>query len=570
MKQIFIPGTKVLLTLFVLTTLWLPVKAQQPVIQYSAQISTGLSNPIDIVHAGDGSNRIFIVQRGGTIRVYSAALAYLGDFLTVTGISTGGEGGLLSMAFHPDYETNGLFFVYYTLPDLSLEIARYQVSVGNANIANAASKQVVINIAHPVNTNHNGGKLNFGADGYLYLGTGDGGGGGDVPNNAQNGNSLLGKMLRLNVTTTGTAPFYTIPPTNPYIGNAGVLDEIWALGLRNPWRWSFDRATNAMWIADVGQGEVEEVNYRASGSTGGINYGWRCYEGDSAYNTTGCLPASNYIAPIFGYGHNNITGGSSITGGYVYRGTEYPALAGFYICADYVSGNQWTIGPNGAGGWNVYQQISSTFPGNIATFGEAENGTLYAASLSGNTVYKVELASVLPLVLTDFTGLYRNGASELQWKTSSEEALAHFEVEFSTDGIRYEQAGKVIAANNSTGSTYQFRHETTQKGRILYRLNMVDHDGKARYSQIITVLSGKTARNLIYPTVVHNGVLQLSLEEAFYNMEIRNTAGQLVFRDDLQGKTGNMQVPVSGLAQGMYVVMLCNAANRFTGKFIIR
>ncbi len=312
------------------------VYAQQPVLQYSAQINTGLTNPIDIVHAGDASNRLFVVQRGGIIKVYSPTLTYIGDFLTVTGIGTGGEGGLLSMAFHPDYETNGFFFVYYTLPDLSLEIARYQVSAGNANVADAASKQVVLNIPHPTNNNHNGGKLNFGADGYLYLGTGDGGGGGDVPNNAQNGNSLLGKMLRLNVTTSATAPFYTIPPTNPYISDAGVLDEIYALGLRNPWRWSFDRNTNAMWIADVGQGEVEEVNYRASGSTGGINYGWRCYEGDSAYNTTGCQPAASYIPPIFGYGHNNTTGGFSITGGYVYRGYRIPCPGGLlHLCRLY-------------------------------------------------------------------------------------------------------------------------------------------------------------------------------------------------------------------------------------------
>lgn len=546
------------------------VTAQQPVLQYTAQISTGLSNPIDLVNASDGSNRLFVVQRGGTIRVYSAAMAYLGDFLTVTGIGTGGEGGLLSMAFHPNYATNGFFYVYYTLPDLSLEIARYQVSTGNANIADAASKQVVITIPHPVNNNHNGGKLQFGNDGYLYLGTGDGGGAGDVPNNAQNGNTLLGKMLRLNVTTSITAPFYTIPPTNPFISDAGVLDEIWALGLRNPWRWSFDRANGDMWIADVGQGVVEEVNHRAANVTGGINYGWRCYEGDSTYNTTGCQPSSNYVAPIFGYGHNNTTGGFSITGGYVYRGTEYPGLVGYYICADYISGNQWTIGSDGSGGWNVYQQVSATFPGNIATFGEAENGTLYAASLTGNTVYKVQLAAVLPLVLTHFSGSYRQGASELQWETASEQALSHFDVEYSSDGIRYEKAGKVIASNSAQGGKYQFRHETLQKGTLYYRLNMVDNDGTARYSQILSLATGGTPRNLVYPTLVEDGRLRFSVEEAFQQLEIRNTNGTLVHRQSLDGKTGAFSIPVSGLAQGMYFVQLSNGNSAFNSKFIIR
>ncbi len=545
--------------------------AQQPVLQYSARISTGLSNPIDIVNAGDGSNRLFVVQRGGTIRVYSAAMAYLGDFLTVTGIGTGGEGGLLSMAFHPNYATNGLFYVYYTLPNLSLEIARYQVSAGNTNVADAASKQVVLNIPHPTNNNHNGGKLHFGADGYLYLGTGDGGGGGDVPNNAQNGNSLLGKMLRLNVTTGATAPFYTIPPDNPYITDPGVLDEIWAIGLRNPWRWSFDRSNGNMWIADVGQGAVEEVNYRPAGSTGGINYGWRCYEGDSTYNTTGCQPASAYVSPIFGYGHNNANGGFSITGGYVYRGTEYPGLAGFYICADYISGNQWTIGPNGTGGWNVFQQVSATFPGNIATFGEAENGTLYAASLTGNTVYKVELATVLPLVLTRFTGKYYNGASDLQWETASEQALSHFDIAYSTDGIRYETIGKVTAQNSANGGRYHFRHETDQKGDLYYRLNMTDINGESRYSPILRIATGTEPRNLVYPTLVEDGSLRFLLEEAFEQLEIRNTNGQLVYKESLEGKPGSFTIPVSGLAPGLYFVLLHNGGNNaFRSKFIMR
>lgn len=541
----------------------------QPVIDYSAQISTGLSSPIDIVNAADGTNRVFVVQRGGTIKVYNQTLGSLGDYLTVTGISTSGEGGLLSVAFHPAYETNGFVFVYYTLPNNSLEIARYHVDAVNTNMADPASKVVLLNIPHPGQTNHNGGKLNFGADGMLYLGTGDGGGTGDPNNNAQNGNSLLGKMLRLNVTTSTTAPYYTIPPDNPYLNNAGVLDEIYALGLRNPWRWSFDRTTNDMWIADVGQGEVEEVNHRAATATGLINYGWRCYEGDSTYNTTGCLPAGNYLPPIFGYGHN-ASGGQSITGGYVYRGTEFPALNGYYICADYISGNQWIIGSNGAGGWNVYQQNAAAFPDNIVTYGEAENGVLYAASLTGNTVYKVIVNTVLPVTLTDFKGVYANGNAVLQWTTTMEANTKAFEVEYSYDGIRYDKAGTVAAQNEPLGATYTFTHPIELTGRILYRLKMADRDGSFKYSNIITLTHNAAHKNLVYPTIVTDGILHLALDTDFSTIEIRNTSGAQVFKQALAQTAGNTMVNiVKQLAPGMYLVVLSGHKDRIVTRIMV-
>lgn len=550
--------------------LWaLPQTAtSQPVIQYSAAISSGLTSPIDIVNASDGSNRLFIVQRGGSIRVYNQSLGFISNFLTVTGIGTAGEGGLLSLAFHPDYETNGYFYVYYTLPDLSLEIARYQVSSTNPDSADAASKQVVLNIPHPTNSNHNGGKLLFGTDGYLYLGTGDGGGSGDVPNNAQNGNSLLGKMLRLNVTTTATAPFYTIPPTNPYTSDPNVLDEIWALGLRNPYRWSFDRSNGDMWIADVGQGAFEEINQRTAATSGSINYGWRCYEGNTAYNTAGCLSASSYVAPIFAYGHNSTTGGFAVTGGFVYRGPDYPALNGYYICADYVSGNQWTIGPNGAGGWNIFQQNSAAFPGNISAYGEAENGTLYAASLTGNAVYKVELSTILPLTLASFGGEYRNSTTYLEWETRSEEALSHFEVEYSSDGIRYTYAGSVTARNKP--SAYDFSHYIPLNGKLLYRLKMVDQDGKFRYSNIIAVNAGSGSRNLVYPNVIKDGTLHLVLQETVEELRIVTMNGTVVMHQNLEALTGAHSISLSGLAAGMYFVHLQGSGKREVQKIVVQ
>jgi glucose/arabinose dehydrogenase len=230
--------------------LFLNPVAAQPALSLTPVITTGLSSPIQFVHAGDGSNRIFIVQQGATIKVYDASFNYLSDFLTVSNVTVGGERGLLSMAFHPAYASNGFSYVYYTNTAGDLELARYHVS-SDANVADAASKVVLITIPHPTNSNHNGGELHFGADGYLYLSTGDGGGGGDVPNNAQNTAVLLGKMLRFNVNTSNVSPYYTIPAGNPF-GN-----EIYDLGLRNPFRWSFDRLTKDMWIGDVGQDSFE-------------------------------------------------------------------------------------------------------------------------------------------------------------------------------------------------------------------------------------------------------------------------------------------------------------------------
>lgn len=382
--------------IFILFTL---VAKAQPVISYNSVIS-GLSSPVDIVNAGDGTNRIFVVEQGsgGTaaIKVYSAAYASLGTFLTVTGISTGGEQGLLSMAFHPNYENNGFFWVYYTNSAGNLEVSRYKVSAGNPNIADAASKQVVITIPHPGQTNHNGAKLNFGSDGFLYFATGDGGGSGDPNNNAQNGNNLLGKMLRINARIDTAATLYTVPASNPFVSNPNVLDEIWALGLRNPFRWSFDRLNDNMWIGDVGQGQKEEVNYRTAAQSAGVNYGWRCYEGTLTFNTNGCLSQSNYIAPVFEY--NNLQGNNtpaSVVGGFVYRGTAHPSMQGYYYCCDVYTGNLYKI--------NITNFSSSTqtgLPTLVVGFGETEAGELLAVSLNGNAY---ALAPSVPTSVANLT-----------------------------------------------------------------------------------------------------------------------------------------------------------------------
>lgn len=377
----------------------------QPNIALNPVLTSGLSAPMQLVHAGDGSKRIFIVQKAGTIRVYDSSFQFLATLLTVPNITSSGERGLLSMAFHPNYKSNGFFYVYYTNAAGDLEVSRYRISANDANVADPNSKVILITIPHPNFSNHNGGELHFGKDGFLYLSTGDGGSGGDPNGNAQRTTSLLGKILRFNVNTSLTPPYYSIPAGNPF-GN-----EVFALGLRNPYRWSFDRQTDDMWIGDVGQDSFEEINFRAANALSGTNYGWRCYEGNATYNTNGCAGASTYVFPAHAYVSQNPS--ASITGGVVYRGTDYPSLQGCYVAADFFSGIFYKIIPNGANAWTVSTQTLS--PTGIVDFGETEDGEVYVVSNTRNSVSRLipgttssrtvqgtkALASIFPSLVSD-------------------------------------------------------------------------------------------------------------------------------------------------------------------------
>jgi len=341
-------------------------------IQLVPVIASGLSSPVFVVHAGDGSNRLFIVEQGGTLRVLQSGASSATVFLDIrTRVLAGGERGLLGLAFHPHYAGNGRFFVYYTRAgDGAIVVAEYRVSAGNRDVADA-TERVLLTIAHP-NTNHNGGMLAFGPDGYLYIGVGDGGSANDPPNNAQNPNVLLGKILRIDVDTPdpGAGTLYSSPASNPFVGGAGA-DEIFAYGWRNPWRFSFDRGTGAQWVADVGQGAREEVD---TPIVAGGNYGWRIYEGSICSGNDPCNPA-NYLFPIFDYDH---TGGRcSITGGYVYRGAQNALPAGTYVYGDYCSGEIF--------GWNgASQSLLADTALNVSSFGEDEQGEIYVVDLGGS------------------------------------------------------------------------------------------------------------------------------------------------------------------------------------------
>jgi glucose/arabinose dehydrogenase len=353
---------------------------------------TNLDSPVIITNAGDGSGRLFIGEQDGIVLIWDGSQLLSQPFMDISNKTNGsGERGLLGMAFHPDYENNDLFFVHYTNLSGDTVIAEYSASDADPNLADLDSERILLSVDQPF-SNHNGGSIEFGPDGYLYIALGDGGSGGDPLDSGQDLGSLLGKILRIDI--DAPVPPYGIPADNPFVGVAG-RDEIWAWGLRNPWRISFDRDTGDLFIGDVGQNAWEEIDFQPASSTGGENYGWRCYEGNHPYNTDGCGDPGDYVGPILEHSHGS--GACSITGGYRYRGAAFPNLAGYYVYADYCSPVIWgaTKGLDDQWSSTALVQPSGIF---ASTFGEDETGELYVANHSG-TVYRI----------IDESGLFADG-----------------------------------------------------------------------------------------------------------------------------------------------------------------
>ncbi len=353
-------------------------------------LGTNFDRPVSIAHAGD--DRLFIVEQEGRIQILQAD-GTVNDtpFLDIENKITdnGNEQGLLGLAFHPDYQSNGFFFVNYTATGGGdTKIARYSVS-DDPDIADPDSETIFMSIEQPFG-NHNGGAVEFGPDGYLYIGTGDGGSANDPFGYGQDPQSLLAKMLRINVDDFP----YTIPADNPFVDNPDVLDEIWATGIRNPWRYTFDRMTGDLWIGDVGQNELEEIDFQPADSPGGENYGWNCYEGTEPFQTDGCT--SIYIDPVFEYLHSL---GCSVAGGYVYRGARYAGLWGHYLFTDLCSGRFWSTVQNEDGTFET-NELEVFDNKTFSVFGENACGDVFMAELNSGQIYEiVETANCEPMAL---------------------------------------------------------------------------------------------------------------------------------------------------------------------------
>lgn len=365
----------------------------------------GFSKPLNLQHAND--ERLFIAEQGGKIKIIQEnGTVNPTPFLDISGqISDEGERGLLGLAFHPDYTNNGYFYINYTKPNGDTQISRFSVDSENPDLADMNSELSILSYEQPF-SNHNGGNLVFGADGYLYISSGDGGNTGDPGNRAQNIYLLLGKLLRIDVDNPAGGNNYGIPADNPFVGTPNAREEIWAYGLRNPWRFSFDFTENNIWIADVGQASLEEIN-RASTTDGGLNYGWRCYEGSQPFNTENCPPQSELIFPFAEYTHNN--GNCSITGGYVYRGNVYSDIVGLYFFADFCSGLIGTVDSSGS----IAEY--GNFSGNWASFGEDINKELYVLDINGGSIYKIkggQIAGTDEFSLDNSLTMLPNPASE--------------------------------------------------------------------------------------------------------------------------------------------------------------
>ena len=417
-KRIASPALRVVLAVAALAVSFAAQSADRkalpelPAVTLTPIATSGLTSPVQVTTAHDGSGRLFVVDHTGVIHIYKNGALLPTPFLDISSIVNydGGERGMNSVVFHPDYASNGFFYVNYANKLASpgdITVARYSVSAGDPDVADPNSAQIVLVVPHPFNTNHYGGQMDFGPnDGYLYVTTGDGGSGGDPPNNAQNLQVMLGKMLRIDVNGSGAVPCgqanpmpYAIPPTNPFAGTADC-GEIWAYGLRNPWRWSFDRSTADMVIGDVGQNCFEEVDFQPAASSGGENYGWRIMEAFHCYNTDGsCNPAScnqtGLILPVIEEDHSS--GWCALIGGFVYRGTAIPGLSGTYLYSDNCLGDIYAATP---GTWTTSRLLPSSL--GVSGFGQDDAGEVYVVDYNGG-VYRLDPATAPGPVVTSLS-----------------------------------------------------------------------------------------------------------------------------------------------------------------------
>ncbi len=522
-------------TLFFLSALLLSTFSfSQPVVSFSPVSLSGpaLDQPVDITGCGDGSGRLFIVEKKGTIRIIENGVVLDDYFMDIhTQVMNSGERGLLGLAFHPQYPDSPYIYVNYVITGtITNRISRFTLNSNNPYDIDEASQLIYLEQVG-VQSNHKAGDIAFGPDGYLYFGMGDGGGGGDPANSGQDLNILRGKIIRIDVNSTTGALNYGIPPDNPFVGVAG-LDEIWAYGMRNPWRISFDRQVGDFWIGDVGQDEWEEVDMIPAGTPGGMNFGWDCKEGNHDYQPNNCSGNAVFTWPIFEYPHNCNPcpngHGESLTGGFVYRGTEYPVLQGCYICADYGSDFIWIIKQTGADPltFDVWVQDGTGEISALVAFGEDDNGELYACNLSG-TLYAVSGSGFLAIEWENvFASIVPEG-HKIEWTLHQTFGVTQFEIQrsFKSSFDDFEIVAQIQPVEDQI--SYSYNDPYFQPQSAYYRIVASLDDGTFEYSPIVRT----RADILLKPSLVFDPIT--SIWRINFPDPWRN--GEMVMYD-LQGK----------------------------------
>ena len=427
--------------------------------------TTGLSNPVNIKHAGD--DRLFLVELSGLIQIVNKdGTVNASPFLDIDEKVSdgGGERGLLAMAFHPDYSNNGFFYVNYIDNSGDTVISRFTRSTND--IADNTSELVLLQVSQPF-ANHNGGDLHFGTDGYLYISLGDGGSGGDPGNRSQTLTTLLGKILRIDVDNVSDGNNYAIPVDNPYVGISTALPEIWAYGLRNPFKFSFDSSNGSLWIADVGQNQIEEINRVDASSTGGENYGWKCFEGTSVFSTINDCGSINHTPPVEEYAHTaNPQVRCSVTGGYVYRGNNFPNLQGLYFFGDFCSNEIGVIEETAIDNYEL-TFLNNFSIGGIAAFGEDNSGELYVTGVNSGNLFKIQDASLSSETNFDFeVEMYPNPSnSRLTFDFGNNQELKKIKIHI------YDIQGKLISMHTNKGDkVFNIATESLKQGYYLVEI----------------------------------------------------------------------------------------------------
>ncbi len=548
--------------LFLCFCLMSTLGSAQPMLGFTALSLTGpaLVQPVDITGCGDGSGRLFIVEKRGTIRIVQNNAVLPDFFLDIEDqVMNSGERGLLGLAFHPLYPASPYIYVNYVIDQtITNRISRFTLNPNNPNDIDENSELELITQTG-VQSNHKAGDLAFGHDGYLYIGMGDGGGGGDPNNTGQNIQILLGKMLRIDVNAMQPPLNYAIPPDNPFVGVSG-LDEIWAYGMRNPWRISFDRTLGDLWIGDVGQDDWEEVDMVPAGTPGGMNFGWDCKEGNHDYQPNNCSGNTVFTWPVFEYPHtcNPCPDGRgvSLTGGFVYRGSEYPILQGCYVCADYVTNFLWMIKQTGENPptFDVYVQDGTGLVSGIVTFGEDDDGELYASNLGG-TLYSVSASGFLPIQWENVEASIVTGGNQIEWTLHQGIGIDVFEVQRSlqSDFIDFTVVTTVTPVEDQI--SYVYKDPYIQSQAVYYRIAAKMQDGSIEYSPIRRILGDPVSKpSLIFAP--NDNTWRINLPAPWRNGEVAlyDVQGKEIFTRKLS--TDQQVELTSPIIPGSYFVKI--------------